>query len=167
MNLVILYLGLDVNILPKNSWEQMGKLKLVWSPIQLHLAIQFKIYPIGRLENVIVDMDGIQSSADFEVIKLEDEIEPYPTLLGIEWDFDNNVIINLKKQTMMLESENLKLITLLDMRGDRHTKLVKEEAEDENIGEMHNIRTQHEDYFNPTINGEPSWRSICSYDTDS
>ena len=33
MNQVILDLGSDVNILPKNSWEQMGKPKLVWSPI--------------------------------------------------------------------------------------------------------------------------------------
>jgi hypothetical protein len=35
MDGVMLDLGSDVNILPKKSWEVMGKPKLVWSPIQL------------------------------------------------------------------------------------------------------------------------------------
>ena len=33
MDDVILDLGLDVNILPNNSWEKMGKPKLSWSLI--------------------------------------------------------------------------------------------------------------------------------------
>lgn len=32
---VMLDLGSDVNILPKKTWESMGKPKLVYSPIQL------------------------------------------------------------------------------------------------------------------------------------
>jgi hypothetical protein len=35
---VILDLGFDVNMLPKNTWEIMGTTKLVLSPIQLILA---------------------------------------------------------------------------------------------------------------------------------
>jgi hypothetical protein len=35
MDGVMLDLGSDVNIFPKKYWEVMGKLKLVWSPIQL------------------------------------------------------------------------------------------------------------------------------------
>ena len=35
---VILDLGLDVNVLPKQTSGQMGKPSLVWSPIQLRLA---------------------------------------------------------------------------------------------------------------------------------
>lgn len=35
---VMLDLGSDVNILPKKSWEAMGKPKLVYSPIQLRMA---------------------------------------------------------------------------------------------------------------------------------
>jgi hypothetical protein len=35
MDGVMLDLGSDVNILPKKSWELMGKPNLVWSPIQL------------------------------------------------------------------------------------------------------------------------------------
>jgi hypothetical protein len=39
---IMLDLGSDVNIFPKKSWELMGKPKLVWSPIQLRLANQYK-----------------------------------------------------------------------------------------------------------------------------
>jgi len=52
MDGVMLDLCSDVNILPKNSWELMGKQNLVWSPIQLWLENQYKIYPIVRLEQV-------------------------------------------------------------------------------------------------------------------
>jgi len=55
---VILDLGSDVDILLKKSWELMGKPKLVWSPIHLRLANQYRIYPIGRLEKVEVNNDG-------------------------------------------------------------------------------------------------------------
>ena len=35
---VILELGSHVNVLTKQTWEQMGKPTLAWSPIQLRLA---------------------------------------------------------------------------------------------------------------------------------
>ena len=35
---VILDLGSDVNILTKQTWQNMGGLKLGWSPVQLRLA---------------------------------------------------------------------------------------------------------------------------------
>ena len=37
---IILDLGLEVNVLTKKTWEQMGKPTLEWSPIQLRLANQ-------------------------------------------------------------------------------------------------------------------------------
>ena len=37
---VILDLGSEVNVLTKQTWEQMGKPTLDWSPIQLRLANQ-------------------------------------------------------------------------------------------------------------------------------
>ena len=61
MNSVILDLGFDVNTLPKKMWEQMGKPKMVWYPSQLWLQNQCKIYPIGRFEDVEVNIDGVKS----------------------------------------------------------------------------------------------------------
>ena len=66
---VILDLGSEVNVPTKQTWEQMGKPTLEWSPIQLRLANQQKIVPLGRLPNVPVDIDGVSTLAYFEVIK--------------------------------------------------------------------------------------------------
>ena len=40
MDDVILDFGSDVNILPNNTWEQMGNPRLFWSAIQLRLENQ-------------------------------------------------------------------------------------------------------------------------------
>jgi hypothetical protein len=62
------------------------------------LANQYKIYPIGHLEQVEVNIEGVKTKVDFEVIDIMDESDPYPALLGIDWAFDNNVVLNLKKR---------------------------------------------------------------------
>lgn len=61
----MLDLGSDVNILPKKSWESMGKPQLIFSPIQLRMANQYRIFPIGRLKNVEVDLASVKTTADF------------------------------------------------------------------------------------------------------
>jgi hypothetical protein len=70
MDNIILDLGSDVNVLPKQTWETMGKPKLIWSPIQLRLVNQHKIVPIGRLLGVNVNIDGVRSIVDFKVIEI-------------------------------------------------------------------------------------------------
>jgi hypothetical protein len=72
-----------VNILLKKSWELMGKPNLVWSPIQLRLANQYQIYPIGRLEKVEVNIEGVKTKANFEVIEIMDDSDPYPVYLAL------------------------------------------------------------------------------------
>ena len=69
---------------------------LEWSPIQLRLANQQKIVPLGRFPSVPVDIDGVITLAYFEVIEIIDDINPYPTLLEIEWAVENSTVINLK-----------------------------------------------------------------------
>jgi hypothetical protein len=53
---VMLDLGLDVNILPKKTWEALGKPRLTYSPIQLRMEKQYFIFPIGILKNVEIDV---------------------------------------------------------------------------------------------------------------
>ena len=67
----------EVNVLTKQTWEQMGKPTFDWSPIQLRLANQQKIVPLGRLPSVSVDIDGVGTLADFEVIEIIDDSNPY------------------------------------------------------------------------------------------
>lgn len=81
-------LGSDANVLPKKTWECMGRPTLQWSPIQLQMVNQQKILPMGRLQGVTVDIEGASMQADFEVIEIADESNPYLALLGIHWATD-------------------------------------------------------------------------------
>ena len=85
MDYIILDLGSDVNILTRQTWESMNKLQLDWSPIQLRLANRSRVLPIGRLTQVPVEVEGLRTYVDFEVIDIVDDTNPYPALLGIDW----------------------------------------------------------------------------------
>ena len=94
---VILALGSDVNILTKQTWKLMGKPTLGWSPVQLQLANQEKVQPIGRVSNLVVDIEGMKAHANFNVIEVVEYGGSYPALLGIGWANDSMAIINFKK----------------------------------------------------------------------
>jgi len=81
---VMLDLGSDVDILPKKTWEDLGKPQLVYSPIQLSMENQYCIFPVGRLENVEIDVVGVKTTVDFEVIQIMGDKDPYPALLIID-----------------------------------------------------------------------------------
>lgn len=76
--------------------------KLVCSPIQLVLENEYKIHAISKMERVEVNLDGVKSLADFEVIEIVDETNLYSTFLGINWEFDNSSILNLKNNFFSL-----------------------------------------------------------------
>ena len=76
----------------------MGRLVLQCSPIQLRMENQQKMFPMGRLQRVTVDIEGASMQVDFEVIEIINENNPYLTLLGIDWATDMNGVINLKAE---------------------------------------------------------------------
>ena len=85
---------------------------------------------MGRLSNVPVDIDGVQSLADFKVIEIIDDSKPYPALLGIGWDFDNLVMINLKNKKMTFEGHNIKIIApLYPSMGPHYAETIRAEEE--------------------------------------
>jgi hypothetical protein len=65
MDGVILDLGFDVNIFPRKLWEMMGKPNLFYSPIQLWLANQYRLYPIGHFKKVELNIEGVKIKDDF------------------------------------------------------------------------------------------------------
>jgi len=91
----------------------MGEPTLGYSPIQLKLENQHRVVPIGRLKGIPVDLYGVCTIADFEVIDVVDNTIPYPTVLGLDWEFDNQAIINLKTKKIIFESKEYRVITLL------------------------------------------------------
>ena len=114
MDYIILNLGSDVNILTHQTWEIMGKPPLEWSPIQLRLANHAKVLPIGRLSQVQVDIEGLYTFADFEVINIVDDTNPYPMLLGIDWVMGNQTIIKFKRRTLSFEDDDMRVVVPLD-----------------------------------------------------
>jgi hypothetical protein len=84
------------------------------------LPDQQRVFPIGRLKGVTLDLDGVLTKANFEVIEIMDGTTPYPTFLGLDWAFENQAIINLKKRNMTLESREYIFIAPLDpSEGER------------------------------------------------
>ena len=63
---------------------------------------------------ITVDIEGASAIADFEVIEIFDDNNPYPTLLRIDWVIDMNGVINLKKHKMIFEKKSLRVIVPLD-----------------------------------------------------
>ena len=87
------------------------------------------IYPIVRLEKFEVNIEGVKTKVDFEVIEIMDDSDPYPAFLGIDWEFNNNVLLNLKKRQMSFEMDMLRMIAPLDPNeGDGYNEHVNEDA---------------------------------------
>lgn len=79
--------------------------------------------------------------ADFEVIKIVDDSNPYTALLGIDWAIDMNGVINLKKWTMSLERKSLGVVVPLDpAEGPRYIEPVCDYEEiDDDLGQIYKI----------------------------
>ena len=101
MDHVILDLGSDANVLLKQTWQWMGEPKLEWSTIQLCMANQKKIIPLGRLSKIVVDIAGVEVRADFEVIQIVEDADPYLVLLGLDSAINMGGVINLKERSMV------------------------------------------------------------------
>lgn len=111
-----------------------------------------------------MDIEGASTQMDFEVIEIVDDINPYPTFLGIEWATDMNGVINLKKQKMIFEKKSLHVVVPLDpTEGARYT----EPVHDDELDFIYHITAQDQDQVNPTADGRISWEHDSSYTSDS
>lgn len=154
MDQVILDLVSDANVLPKKTWECMGRPALQWSPIQLQMENQQKILPMGRLQGITEDIEGASTLVDFEVIEIVDDNNPYPALLRIDWATDMNVMINLKKCKMIFEKKSLRVVVPLDLvEGSRYTELVRDNDNDDNLDYIYKITTWEQGWVNPIVDG--------------
>jgi hypothetical protein len=118
---------------------------------------------------VEIDVAGVKTMADFEVIKIMGYKNPYPALLGIDWAYDNYVVIDLKKDTMTFEVEGIKVVQPLDPYvGPRYTEPTDNNMEGEYLDQLYTVIVgTRNDYINPTADGLVSWRSIQLADEDS
>ena len=82
--------------------------------------------PNRHLQHLLVEVEGMKTYADFDVIEIIDESSSYPALLKIGWDNDNLAIINFNKRVMNFENHDMKIISPLDpSEGRRYVKPLK------------------------------------------
>ena len=168
MDYIILELGADFNILTRQTWESMNKLRLDWSPIQLRLANQSKVLRISRLTQVTVEVKGLRTYVEFKVIDIVDGTNPYLTLLGIDWAIENHTIINFKKRILSFEDSEIRVVVPIDpLEGQRYVEPVHSEGKENYLDQVYNIMSSKEDYINPTTDGSLSWHNVsqCMFDS--
>ena len=125
MDYIILDLGSNVNILMCQTWEIMGNPPIEWSPIKLRFVNQEKVLPIGRLSQVQVDIKGLCTFTDFEVINIVDDTYPYPALVGIDWEMGKQTIIKFKRRILSFEYDKMRVVAPLDpLEGQRYVEPV-------------------------------------------
>jgi hypothetical protein len=80
------------------------------------------------MEHVLVDINGVRTFSNFEVIEIVDDRCPYPALLGIDWAFNKSIVVDLKKRCMIFERDGLRVISPLYLyEGQCYTEPIREE----------------------------------------
>ena len=168
MDYTILDLCSDINILTQQTWDNMGNPCLDWSPIQLRLPNQAKVLPIGRLRQVPIDIEGLCTFVDLEVINIVDDTNPYPKLLGIYWAINNHTIINFKKMILSFKDNEMRVVSPIDpLEGQRYIDPIYNEGQGDYLDQIYNVTALQEDYINPTTDGKLSWKSVSCCTSDS
>lgn len=81
-----------------------------------------------------MDIEGVSTHTNFEVIEIVDDSNPYPALLGIYWAMDMNGVINLKIKKMIFEKKSLCVTVPLDpIEGVHYTEPVHDEDNDDEL----------------------------------
>lgn len=107
------------------------------------MAKQQKILLKGRLQIIIIEIEGVSVLADFKVIEIIDDNNPYPVLLGIDWVTDMNAVINLKQRKMIFEKKSLWVLVPLDTtEGLHYMDPVRDDESDDDLNCIYRITSQ-------------------------
>ena len=94
---VVLDFGPHVNIMTRDTWEQLAIPRLYESGIYRKLADQGLIEPIGVWRNVDTTIKGISTKVDFEIIDPKEGSSSFPALVGRPWGRKMKASISLDK----------------------------------------------------------------------
>ena len=106
--------------------------------------------------------------AEFEVINIVDDTNPYPKLLGIDWAIDSQTIINFKKRILSFEDNEMRVVSPIDpLEGQRYVDPVYNDEQGDYLYQIYNVTSMQENYINPTADGNLGWKSASSYTSNS
>ena len=67
---------------------------------------------------------------DFEVINIVDDMNAYPSLMGIDWAIDNQTMINFKKRILSFKDNEMRLVSPIDpLEGQRYVDTIYNEGQ--------------------------------------
>ena len=90
--------------------------------------------------SVPIEVEGLQTFVDFEVIEIINNTNPYLAFLGIDWVIENQTIINFKKIVLTLKNGDIRVVTPLDpLEGLRYVEPIREEYDGHDIENIYNI----------------------------
>ena len=93
--------------------------------------------------------------ADFEVIQIVEDADPYPGLLGLDWAINMGGIINLKKRSMVFENNGTRVIIPLNpAKGEQYIEPV---CDEEDVDHIYKLTARDEDWINPMAEGVLCW----------
>ena len=107
---VVLDFRSQVNIMTRDTWEQLGRPRLNESSIYLKIIGQGCIEPIGLWRNVDTTIKGIATKVDFEIINPKEESNSFPSLVGQLWGKKMKPSISLDKERIKLKGNGNKVI---------------------------------------------------------
>ena len=121
------------------------------------------MHPIGRISNLVVDIEGMKMHVDFDVIEVVEDGCSYPALLGIGWANDSMEVINFKKRVMTFENQDVRVIAPMDPQEGRwYIEPVKHEV-GRSWDHAYNISV---DYIHPIVDDELGRCSTSSASSD-
>jgi hypothetical protein len=90
-----------------------------------------------------MDLDGVHTTT---VIDIVNNTKHYPSSLGLDWAFDNQVIINLNTKKMVFESGEYRVIETLDpSEGGRYVEPAIQNFITEEINQFYRTTARDED----------------------
>ena len=78
-------LGEAINVMAKQTMDQLGSVHIHPTPTVLELADRSKIKPEGVLDDVVVSLDSWEYPIDFLIINPKTQLDGHPLILGRPW----------------------------------------------------------------------------------
>lgn len=82
---VLIDLGVAINVMTKQTMDQLGLVHIRPTPTMLELANRSKIKPEGMLDDVVVSIDSWEYPTDFIVLQPKHLVGEHPLILGRPW----------------------------------------------------------------------------------
>ena len=145
---VVLDFGSQVNIMTRDTWEQLGRPRLYELGIYLKLADQGLIKPFGVWTNVDMAIKGISNKVDFEIIDPKEGSSSFLALVGRPLGRKMKASICLDKERIKLKGNGQKVIVPIHpSQGEPWIEPIDEEVDIKKLYQIQN----NEDYKEPNV----------------